>query len=157
MSSKNIGVPNEHLGCKISHWGETATSKSTKCRPWRGVHIAQAGRVHVISTSFITFKALCQTTVCTWFKPGSPITTLSRHVPLLPPVLNGRTRGGKLCIPRDRLGGSDPTPPLGFSWITSVALQVSTRNLAYLSVHQFDVFLQNFEKFSQKLFEKCRF
>ena len=54
-----------------------------------------------------------------------------------------------LKLTRDRLGGSDPTLPLGFCWITSVALQVWTRNLAYLFVCQFDAFLQNFENFSQ--------
>ena len=42
-------------------------------------------------------------------------------------------------------GGAHPTP-LNFSLITSIALQLLTRNLAYLSVHYFYVFTQNFEK-----------
>ena len=59
------------------------------------------------------------------------------------------TRGGPEAPPpsgrgltRHRLGGgggSDPTPPLGFSGITSSFITVSTWNLAHLSGHQFGV------------------
>ena len=55
-------------------------------------------------------------------------------------------------LSRDRLEGVR-SDPLGFSWITPVGFEVSTRNLAYLTVHQFDVFTQNIRKFSSKLFE----
>ena len=46
-------------------------------------------------------------------------------------------------LARDRRGGSDPTP-IDFSWITSVALQASTRNVIYLLLHQLYVPTQNF-------------
>ena len=53
-------------------------------------------------------------------------------------------------LTRDRLGGgrSDPNP-LGFSWITSVALQASTQNFTYLFLHQFYVLTRNFGRFSR--------
>ena len=53
-------------------------------------------------------------------------------------------------------GGSDPTP-LGFSLITSVSLQISKRNLPYLSVHQFYATMPNFGRFCQKRFDLYRF
>ena len=62
-----------------------------------------------------------------------------------------------LALTRDRLvGGRDPPLPLGFSWRTSVTLQISSRNLAYLSVHQFYVLTQNFGSLKRR-FELYRF
>ena len=53
---------------------------------------------------------------------------------------------GDFKLTRDRLGGGVGSDPSWFFLITSVALQVSTRNLAYLSVHQLHVLTQNVEK-----------
>ena len=57
-----------------------------------------------------------------------------------------------------RPGGSDSIPPPhDFSWITSLALQVSTRNLACLFVYRFYALTQNVGRFSRHCFELYRF
>ena len=48
-------------------------------------------------------------------------------------------------------GGGGSGPSRDFSGMTSLALQVSSRNLAYLFVHQFYVLTQNFGKNLQNL------
>ena len=63
-------------------------------------------------------------------------------------VIYRRNQGTYLRLPGGGGGGSNP---LGFSWITSVALQVSTQNLVYLSLHQFNV--PTYRKF-WKIFSK---
>ena len=54
-------------------------------------------------------------------------------------------------------GGSDPTPSLGFSWRTSVSLQISTRNLTCLSVHQFYALMSNLRLFVKNIFSYIDF
>ena len=61
----------------------------------------------------------------------------------------------KIKLTRDRRKGvgvgSDPLLR-SFFWITSEALQVSSRNLAHLLIHQFYVLTQNFGNFSRFIF-----
>ena len=52
--------------------------------------------------------------------------------------------------------GSDSIP-LVFSWITAFSLQISTRNLANLFVHQFYATMPNFGRYPHKRFELNRF
>ena len=75
------------------------------------------------------------------------------------PLLTASSRifrfNSKIKLTRDRRkggGGRIWPPPSFFSWITSEALQVSSRNLAHLLIHQFYVLTQNFWKFSRFIF-----
>ena len=65
--------------------------------------------------------------------------------PLDPPM---QYDGAVIGWTRNRLGVR--SDPLGFSWITSVPFEILTRNLGYLSLHQFYACMSNFGWFCKK-------
>ena len=142
-----------------AHWSTSgpAVSRSTSGASWCHYHTCSCPRSRRTVTVY-RFMVKAKKTMIGYrkFWNSSPKLSLLKKkkntsTPLREKVNRVNFQSFWIVCRLDRLApatawgiGSDP---LGFSWITSVSLQILTQNLAYLSVHQFYATMQFWDDF----------